>query len=299
MSARHDGAPEVVLEVIFDVKAELGEGPTWDVARQRLLFVDILRADVHAFDPATGTDRVYDVGLPVGAIACTERGDWVLAAGRGFSRLDPDSGRVTPIVEAAPGRQDLRMNDGYVDPQGRFWAGTLSLEGGAGQAALYRLDPDGTVHTMLEAVTTSNGIDWSPDGRLMYFIDTRTNRIDVFDFDGASGAISNRRPFVTIAPDDGHPDGLVVDAEGAIWLGLWQGRAFRRYTPDGALDWTIPMPTSLVTKCAFGGPHLDQLFITTARVALTDAERVAQPHAGSLFKMVPGVRGRAPSRFRG
>lgn len=291
--------PELVPEVIFDVKAELGEGPIWDVARQRLLFVDILRAHVHAFDPATGADRVYDVGQPVGAIVCTERGDWVLAAGRGFSRLDPDSGAVTPIVEAAPGRTDVRMNDGYVDPRGRFWAGTLSLERGTGQGALYRLDPDGTVRTMLESVTTSNGIDWSPDGRRMYFIDTRTDRIDVFDFDAESGAINGRRPFVVIGPNEGHPDGLVVDAEGGIWLGLWQGRALRRYTPAGALDRTIPMPTNLVTKCAFGGPNLDQLFITTARVALTDAERVAQPHAGSVFRVAPGVRGRAPSRFAG
>lgn len=291
--------PELIPEVIFDLKAELGEGPVWDVARQRLLFVDILRAYVHSFDPATGVDRAYDVGQPVGAICCAERGDWVLAAGRGFSRLDPDTGRVTPIVEAAPGRTDVRMNDGYVDPQGRFWAGTLSLEKGTGQGALYRLDPDGTVHTMLESVTTSNGIDWSPDGRLMYFIDTRTDRIDVFDFDAASGAIGRRRPFATIGPGEGHPDGLVVDAEGSIWLGLWQGRELRRYTSTGRLEGRIAMPTSLVTKCAFGGPNLDQLFITTARIALTDAERVAQPHAGSLFLVRPGIRGRAPSRFAG
>jgi sugar lactone lactonase YvrE len=291
--------PDVAPELVHDVRAELGEGPLWDDRRRVLLFVDIMRGHVHAFDPVTKADRIYEVGEPVGAVACTERGDWVLAAGQGFARLDPDSGRVTAIVQAAPGRTDVRMNDGYVDRRGRFWAGTLSLARAAGQGTLYRLDPDGTVHTMLAPVTTSNGIDWSPDGKLMYYIDTRTNRVDVFDFDEVSGAIGNRRPLVEVPAGDGHPDGLVVDGRGGIWVAFWRGCAIRRYTPAGELDLTVVMPVSLVTKCAFGGPDLDELYITTARTDLTPAERAEQPQAGGVFRLKPGVRGQLANRFAG
>ena len=293
------GPPEIVPELVYDVKAELGEGPLWDDRRRVLLFVDIMRGHVHAFDPTTKADRVYEVGEPVGAVACTERGDWVLAAGRGFARLDPDSGRVTPIVEAVPDRTDVRMNDGYVDPRGRFWAGTLSLARAAGQGTLYRFDPDGTVHTMLAPVTTSNGIDWSPDGKFMYYIDTRTNRVDVFDFDEVSGAIGNRRPLIEFAAGDGHPDGLIVDGLGGIWVAFWRGRAIRRYTPAGELDRTIAMPVSLVTKCAFGGPALDELYVTTAKIDLTPAERAEEPSAGGVFRLRPGIAGRRVNRFAG
>jgi sugar lactone lactonase YvrE len=286
------------VELVLDARAELGEGPIWDADRHRLLFVDIMRGEVHAFDPDSGTQRVLQLGRTVGAVACTVRGDWVVAAGLGFARVAPDTGAVTSIAEVSD-RTDLRMNDGYVDPAGRFWAGTLSLARKSGQGALYRLDPDGTVRTMLAPVTTSNGIDWSPDGRLMYFADTGTRRVDVFDFEPLRGQITGRRPFVDFAEDAGRPDGVVVDAEGGVWVGLWRGWGVRRYRPDGRLDATIDVPAALVTKCAFGGPRLDELYITTASIDLTPDERRAQPLAGGLFRASPGVRGQAPRRFAG
>jgi sugar lactone lactonase YvrE len=285
--------------LVLDAQAELGEGPIWDPDRQRLVFVDIMRGRVHAFDPASGDDRIVEVGQPVGAVALTARGDWVMATGRGFARLDPDSGVVTPIAEAAPGRDDVRMNDGYVDFRGRFWAGTLSLARKPGQGALYRLDPDGTVHTMIAPVTTSNGIDWSPDGRLMYYVDTRTRRVDVFDVAEPGGRVSGRRPFVDVPDDAGRPDGLVVDAAGGVWVALWRGRAVRRYHADGRLDRRITLPVSLVTKCAFGGPSLEDLFITTAWTDLSPDERRAEPLAGGVFRVSPGVAGQPPRRFGG
>jgi len=288
-----------VAELVYDVRAQLGEGPIWDERRQRLLFADILRGHVHAFDPVAGKARVYEVGQPVGAIACAERGDWVLAAGRGFVRLDPDTGRVTLLAEAAAPSANVRMNDGYVDPAGRFWAGTMSLVHEAGQGTLYRLDADGSVHVMITPVTTSNGIDWSPDGKLMYYIDTRTSRVDVFDFDVSTGAVAGRRVFVEIRASDGHPDGLVVDHAGGIWVAFWRGGAVRRYAPDGHLERTVSIPASLATKCAFGGAALDELYVTTAWIDLTADERRAQPQAGGLFRVKPGVKGRAPSRYAG
>jgi sugar lactone lactonase YvrE len=191
------------------------------------------------------------------------------------------------------------MNDGYVDARGRFWAGTMSVEGVNGQGTLYRLDPDGQVRAMLTPVTTSNGLDWSPDSRLMYYADTRTGNVDVFDFDESAGTIANRRVFAAIPRDSGRPDGLIVDAEGGVWVALWAGGALRRYQADGTLERVIRFPVSLITKCAFGGPALDELYVTSASSRLTEAERIAQPLAGAVFRLRPGLRGRAPHHFAG
>jgi sugar lactone lactonase YvrE len=285
------------IEVLLDAVTELGEGPIWDAARERLLFVDIMRGLVHEFDPRTGADRVVDVGQPVGAVAPTARGDWIAAVRSAFVRIDPGTGRtalVAAIEDALPG---TRMNDGLVDPRGRFWAGSMGMGGLVDRGRLYRLDPDGSLHTMLQPVGISNGIDWSPDARLMYYADTPTGRVDVFDFHVESGRISNRRPFVVVATGDGYPDGLVVDAEGAVWLALWEGGALRRYLPDGRLDAEVRFPASCITKCAFGGANLDELYVTSAWIDLDDRARAAEPHAGSLFRLKPGVRGRPSTAF--
>jgi sugar lactone lactonase YvrE len=287
------------LELVLDCGLDLGEGPIWDDERQHLLFVDIMQGDVHAFDPATGGHRVVNVGRPVGAVALTTRGDWVLAAGRGFHRADPVTGRSELIVEVEPETMGTRMNDGCVDPSGRFWAGTMSLERQRERGALYRLDPGGAAPRILSPVTTSNGIDWSPDGRLMYYVDTGTKRIDVFDFDAAAGLPRDRRPFVDFAGDQGRPDGLIVDAEGAIWVALWEGGAVRRYSPAGRLDRVVEVPAALTTKCAFGGPALTDLYVTTASRGMDDAARRAQPHAGGLFRLRAAGRGQMPRRFAG
>jgi sugar lactone lactonase YvrE len=285
------------VELVLDVKAELGEGPVWDAERERLIFVDIMRGHVHEFDPATGQDRILEVGQPVSAVAPTTRGDWVIAAQGGFYRLNPDSGRVVLLTAVEADLPDNRMNDGYVDSHGRFWAGTMSMVKRRRAGSLYRLDPDGTVTRHITGVTTSNGIDWSLDGRLMYFVDTGINRVDVFDFDEVRGEISGRRPFTYVPTLAGKPDGLIVDAEGYVWLGLWSGGALHRYTPDGRLDRVVKLPVSLVTKCAFGGPNLEDLYITTAWIGLKEEQRPGQPTAGGLYRLRPGVRGRPVPRF--
>ena len=290
---------QISTDLVLDVAAELGEGPIWDAERAVLIFVDIMRGEVHVFEPVSGAHRVVHVGLSAGAVAPTARGDWIVAAGQGFYRADPESGRLTEVAEAAPGRTDLRMNDGYVDLSGNFWAGTMSLQRTPGQGALYRLTPDGRIAKMLEPVTTSNGIDWSPDGRRMYYVDTGTRRVDVFDVEPATGRILNRRPFVDFAGQSGRPDGLVVDADGGVWVALWRGGAVRRYASDGSLDVELPVPATLVTKCAFGGPRLTDLYITTAWTDLTAEERQSQPHAGGLFRARPGVAGQRPRRYAG
>jgi sugar lactone lactonase YvrE len=295
MSRPSENSPTIAL----DVRAETGEGPIWDAARGWLVFVDIMRGDVHALDPVAGDHRTWHVDKPVGAVACTVHGDWLLAAGTGFIRLDPDTGRTTPVADAASGRDDVRMNDGYVDAAGRFWAGTMSLRHETGQGTLYRLDPDGSVHTMLAPVTTSNGLDWSPDNRLMYYADTRTMRVDVFDFDLERGAISGRRPFVQFSEPPARPDGLVVDSEGGVWVALYEGGAVHRYRADGTLDVAVALPEKFTTKPAFGGPGLTQLYVTTARGSGAGIDSRDGDHAGALFRIETRHRGKPACLFGG
>jgi sugar lactone lactonase YvrE len=283
--------------LVLDARAELGEGPRWDARGQRLLWADIMSGRVHAFLPATASCRSVDVGRPVGALTVAADGGVVLAMAGGFARLDWESGQTRMLAAVEEDRPLSRMNDGACDPAGRFWAGTMALDEGPGAGALYRLDSDLTVHTLLTGVTISNGIDWSPDARRMYYVDSPTRRIDVFDFDLASGAIGNRRPLVEVPDGAGTPDGLTVDAAGFVWLALWGGSALRRYAPDGALERTVPLPVSHPTSCAFGGADLDELYVTSARRPLTPEERARQPMAGGLLRLRPGVVGRPAHLF--
>lgn len=286
-------------ELALDAKAELGEGPVWDPRAACLYFVDILRGDVHRYEPATRALRTYRVDQSVGALALTEAHDLVLAVRDGFARLDLGSGRLTMIASVEADRPEHRMNDGNCDRDGGFWAGTMALDEHAGAGALYRLDPDGRVTTMLRSVTISNGLDWTDDGRTMYFIDSPTQSVDVFDVGPSSGAIDNRRTLVRIPPDDGAPDGLTLDADGHLWVALWGGGAVHRYAPDGRLERIVRLPVTYPTSCAFGGADLRDLYITTASMALGPADRERQPEAGGLFRCRPGVAGRAANRYRG
>ena len=286
----------------FDARADLLEGPIWDARRQCLYFVDIMAGRVHCFDPASKTRRTHDLGETigsVGAVALSERDELILAARDGFVRLDASAGVRSTIAAVEADRPRNRMNDGTCDAAGRFWAGTMSLDETPGAGALYCLDPTGDVRVMVVGATISNGIDWSDDARTMYYVDSPTRQIDVFDFDLAAGTISNRRPFVRIPDEHGIPDGLTLDAEGYVWVALWRGSAVHRYAPNGTLAAVVRVPTSCPTACAFGGPDLRDLFITTAAIELTDRERAEQPLAGGLFVCRPGAAGRAPNRFAG
>jgi sugar lactone lactonase YvrE len=287
------------IDIALDVRVDLGEGPIWDVERQRLLFVDIMQGGLHVFDPSSGGDRVYDIGQAVSAVTPTVRGDWMAAVKDGFLRVDPTTGATTPAAAVEHDRPDNRMNDGYCDPRGRFWAGTMSMVHAREAGALYRLDPDGRVTCMLTGVTTSNGLDWSPDGRLLYYVDTGTGRVDVFDFDLDRGQVSGRRVFAAIPAQDGKPDGLIVDADGCVWVALWGGSAVHRYAPDGRRDRTIALPVSHPTKCAFGGADLSDLYITSASGPLSAEARAAEPHAGSVLHCRPRGKGKAPTPFGG
>lgn len=254
------------MDVVPVPHARLGEGPCWDERTGTLLWVDIPAGLVHRLDPADGSHESIDVGQPVGAAVPRASGGLALAVRDGFAVHDGELTVVAPVTAAEPAGN--RMNDGACDRAGRFFAGTMAHDDTPGAGSLYRLDPDRRAERILDGVTISNGIGWSPDERLLYYVDTLTDRVDVFDYDPATGQVADRRLFAVLPS----PDGLTVDASGHVWVALWGGGKVVRLRPDGQLDLTVEMPATNVTSCAFGGPDLDILYVTTAWDGRTGGE---------------------------
>ena len=269
-----------------------GEGPVWSAQWGGLRWVDMLAGDVLTLD-GDGTIGRRHVGAVVAALRPRAGGGAVIAVERGFTLEEPD-GTLRPL---GPLWDDdtVRMNEGGCDPDGRFYCGSMAYDQTPGGGKLYRLDPDGTVEVVLDGVTVSNGLEWSPDGTLAYYADTATGAVDVFDYDRRSG-LTGRRTFAAVPDGDGHPDGLTVDAEGGVWVALYGGSQVRRYSAEGALDEIVAVPATNVTACTFGGDTLDQLFITTSREGLEDGQ---EPLAGALFQVTPGVTGRPVRAYAG
>ena len=270
--------------------AELGEGPVWADGEQALYWLDIPADQVHRM-AAGGQLTSWDVGQPVGTVVPRASGGLALAAQDGFMAMDQATGTLSLLAAVEPDRPENRMNDGACDRAGRFFAGTMADDERPGAGALYRLDPDLTVTTMLTGTGISNGIGWSPDERLMYYVDSLTYQVDVFDYDPATGAIDGRRRFAAVGQGDVMPDGLTVDADGGVWVAVWGGGALLHHDPAGRLRQTIEVPAAHVTSCVFGGPDLDRLYITTAAGDGAGA--------GALFVTEPGVTGQLSHPFRG
>lgn len=270
------------------------EGPVWDPSSDRLLWVDMLDGDVLTLTPGDARPARHHLDTVVAVVRPRADGGYLVAVERGF--LLTDAGfrptRRLPELWTDPGR---RMNEGGCDPAGRFYCGSMAYDMRPGAAELFRLDVDLVARRVLGNVSISNGIGWSLDGSLAYYVDTPTQRIDVFDYDPESAALTGRRPFVRIDPADGAPDGLTLDAEGGVWVALWGGAEVRRYSPAGRLDARIAVPVRQVTACAFGGSELRDLYITTSRLGLADPD----PGAGALFRATPGVAGLPVTPFQG
>ncbi len=285
-------------EVLVAAGDELGEGPVWDADAGELVRVDVVRGRVHRLDPATGASSTVELGDLVGFAIPRRSGGLVAGLRRDVVTVDPDGSRHT-LAALEPDRPGNRLNDAACDAAGRLWAGTMDLAETGPTAALYRVDAAGSTTPVLDGVTISNGLDWSPDATRLYYVDSPTGRVDVLDYDPAGGAVSGRRPFARIDPADGVPDGLTVDAEGGVWVALFGGGQVRRYAPDGGLDAVHALPVTNVTSLAFGGGDLADLFVTTARHHLDPQQLAAQPLAGAVFVVRPGVRGRPAHRFAG
>ncbi|MGH3438600.1 MAG: SMP-30/gluconolactonase/LRE family protein [Sciscionella sp.] len=284
------------MDIALRTEATLGEGPTWDPRTATLLWLDILRGEIHRFDPSRGIDDMTEVGQHVGAAKPRTAGGLVANLVEGVALLDADGGRRWLVYWA---RDGVRGNDAGVDPSGRLWAGTMRYDQAAGGGWLARVEPSGDAGTVLAEVSISNGIGWSPDGARMYYIDSPTHRIDVFDFDAAEGSATNRRPLCTVADTDGVPDGLCVDSSGCVWVAVNGGGAVRRYTPQGALDREVRLPVSQVSACCFGGDGLGDLYATTAREGMTAQQLAEQPLSGSLFVLPGAGNGIAQPLFAG
>jgi len=294
-------AAQATLELVADARAALGEGPTWDAERAVLWWVDITAGRVHRFDPRTGDDAAIDVGSPVGAVALRRGGRLVAAVVAGLAVLDPAAEGIATLLNLDAGEPPLRCNDAKCDPAGRLWVGRMGLGAEPGAGALLRVDDDLTVTTRLTDLTIPNGLGWSPDGRTMYFTDSTWGEVRAYPYDPATGAMGDGRLLARLAEGGAVTDGLTVDAEGCLWVALWGGNRVVRVAPDGTVCGRLKLPVSRVTSCAFGGPDLGDLYVTTA--GGTDpadaAAGAAEPHAGGLFRCRPGVRGLPPVPFAG
>jgi sugar lactone lactonase YvrE len=275
---------------VFEDRAELGECPVWDEKESVLWWIDWSQGVVYRSDVAGEVSTLFRVGPSLAALTTAPHGHIALALGHGFADLDPATGRVSASGRAEPDDMATRMCDGKCDVSGRFWAGTMALDERSPIGALFVMEADDRVRRALDGVVVSNGLCWSIDNTRLYYIDTATCRIDVFDFDLAHGTIANRRPLVEIDANEGSPDGLTIDAEGYLWVALWDGWQVRRYSPTGGLDTVIELPIARPTCCALGGADFRDLFITTAAPDSAD-ERETQALAGRVFRARVDVAG--------
>jgi sugar lactone lactonase YvrE len=288
-------------EIALPAAAELGEHPFWDERERALAWVDVLAGRLHRLRPGAGDEIVVELGAAIGSAAAVDGEGFVLAAADGFRRVNADGRPVWGPLKPRDMPDDARFNDGACDPRGRFFAGTVTGELRPGAGALYRLDPDGSIRAILEGVTESNGLGWSPDGSTFYYVDSGepVPRIRAFAFDADAGTLGTSRDLVSFDPGDGAvPDGLTIDAEGCLWVAMWGGSEVRRYDADGRLMERHSLPVRRVTCPGFGGERLEDLYVTTAWEGMEAADRRTEPLAGHVFRMRPDARGLPVHRFR-
>lgn len=264
---------------------ELGEGPVWDAQLGRILWVDIPQGYVHEWYVESRRHILNKFPLKIGAIALYKGFELIAATDQGFVTLDLANKTFENIRDPEGHLPNNRFNDGKCDPAGRFWAGTMDDQKGKyGVGALYRLEAERDITKVISDVTCSNGIAWSPDSKIMYFIDSQEQNVRAFDFEIIQGNISNSRIVITIPPSEGIPDGMTIDSEGMLWVAIWGGGKVVRYNPNnGQKLREIILPVSQVTSCTFGGVNDNDLYITTAAIGLDNKQLNEQPLAGSLF----------------
>lgn len=287
---------QLEAELVYEARADVGEGPVWDAVAGRLLFVDVSPGHVYCLDVESGEAQISRLGQEVGAAIPRQSGGFVAAVRDGIATVDGESLAVVAPIEGDD--PSTRMNDAKCDPSGRLWAGTMAFDFAPGRASLYAVERDWTWRRVIGDLTIANGLGWSPDGETMYFIDSPTKRIDRFAFDVATGHLGERELFA-VAEDDGMPDGMTVDADGSVWVAFFGGGCVRRYDSDGTHVASVILPVKQVTSCAFGGPDLTDLYITTAAYQLDGGALAQQPLAGSVFTCRPGVAGMPTVSFGG
>jgi sugar lactone lactonase YvrE len=290
-------ATELEAELVLDAHATLGEGPVWDAVAGVLWWVDIEGRRIHRFDPAASADTSFETAAMVGAVALRKGGGLMAALADGVWTVDPETGAAS-LFAGLGEPPDVRSNESKCDPAGRFLVGTMAFDY-LPIGSLYSVEADGSVHRLLDSLSIANGMAWTADGGTLYYIDSPLRRVDAFDYDLATGAISGRRPYLTFDDRVAKPDGMSIDAEGGLWIAFWDAAEIRRYGPDGAPDVVVHVPATQVTSAVLGGPDLRDLFITSARTGLSADALAQQPHAGGLFHVRVQVPGVLPDRFAG
>ena len=284
-------------ELALKWDAIVGEGPVWDYRHQCLYWVDIIRGHLYRFDPATDKNQVYDIGQYVGAAVPRETGGLLLALHHGFAFYDETTQTLTPIFDPEANIPENRFNDGKVDPQGRFWAGTMQIEPKEPKGSFYQLDANQQVTKKLEGIYISNGLAWSPDQQWFYYIDSLKHKIECYAYDGERGEIQYVRDVAHIDTELGDPDGMTIDNEGNLWVAVYGGGCILCINPENGhiLD-RVDVPAKKTSCCTFGGPNLDTLYITTIS---EDTNKETDPLAGSLFVLKPGVQGPKANFYQG
>jgi sugar lactone lactonase YvrE len=285
------------VDCVGDVKAVLGEGPVWVAREQALYWTDIKGRRLFRRTFA-GELSEWQTPMRVCSLAPRAAGGFVAGTEHGFAWIDPEQNRYEPFADPEPERPRNRFNDGKLDRAGRFWAGTMDDAEQAASGALYRLAAAGDPVRIDDEYRVTNGPAFSPDGRTMYHNDSARQRVYAFDVDEA-GTASNKRVFAEFGEGEGYPDGMTVDSEGCLWIAFWDGWCLRRLAPTGERLSELGVPVQRPTSCAFGGPNLDRLFVTSARIGLDEAALAGQPQAGGLFVLEPGVSGIADMEFPG
>lgn len=290
-------AEESLPRLVADVRAVLGEGPIWVARRQALYWVDIKGRKIFRI-AADGRLEQWDTPFRVGSLAPRERGGFIAGTEHGFAHIDPEHGRFELLFDPEEDRPSNRFNDGKVDRQGRFFAGTMDDEERQASGAFYRLDRSLHCTRVDDGYRVTNGPAFSPDGSIMYANDSALQVTYAYDL-AADGTPVNRRTLARYGEGDGYPDGMTVDSEGCLWVAFWDGWCIRRLSPDGERLAEVRVPVSRPTSCAFGGPMLDRLYVTSASIGLGEDELAMQRNAGGLFMLNVGVSGIAERPFAG
>ncbi|WP_379150733.1 SMP-30/gluconolactonase/LRE family protein [Paenibacillus sp. sgz5001063] len=289
----------IKAELVLDAKAELGEGAHWDPEAGRLNWVNIEGKQLRIVDSRTLNEKIYSFKQMISAAVPSVGGGWVVALQDGIYKFREDESLelLAAVETELPGN---RLNDAKCDSKGRLWFGSMSMENKEDAGSLYVMDPEGEVRKVLSGIGISNGMAWDDSRGLMYYIDTLTQGVDVMDYDLQNGTVSGRRTVVRFTEGVGSPDGMTIDREGMIWVAHWNGSCVSRWNPHtGEQIGRIEVPAPFVTSCAFGGDHLDELYITTARGGMNPEELQRWPLAGGLFKADTGVKGLQGNRFAG
>lgn len=283
---------ETRVTLAYQTKAELGEGAIWNYKTKELYWIDIEGKSLNIYNPKTNINKVLETPSRVGTVVPKNNKEALVALEDGIYNIDLETGSTSMFLSMEEALKDRRLNDGKCDPSGRFWVGSMHFNQTKGEAKLFCITNEPKIETKIDSVTISNGIVWTADKKTMYYIDTPTSQIKAYDFNNETGAISNGRVAVEIPKDLGFPDGMTIDEEDMVWVGMWNGNAVIRFNPKtGKVLQRIEVPAHNITSCAFGGDKLDTLYITSARVDMTEEELKKYPLSGSIFKVVPGVKG--------